>query len=48
MNEEHDLFQGDDKENQLLFLLMLAFCANMKDEEGFQGDEPCSPNPTET
>ena len=52
MNDEYDLFQGNEpngeKEDHLLFLLALIFCANMKDSEEFQGDEPCSPNHTET
>lgn len=52
MNDEHDLFQGNEtnreKEAQLLLLLTLMFCANMKDSEELQGDEQCSPNHTET
>lgn len=43
MNDEYELFQGNEtnreKEAQLLFLLALVFCANMKDSEEFQGDE---------
>lgn len=52
MNDEYDLFQGNEsdseKEKQLLLLLTLMFCANMKKPEEFQGDKPCSPNHTET
>lgn len=43
MNDEHELFQGNEsdreKAKQLLSLLTLMFGGNMEDSEEFQGDD---------